>query len=140
MAITASKIVGYAVVRAGPNLAVSKIVGYAVVKPGPNLAVAKVVGYAVVTQLRIDGVIPQPINASGQGITIYGSGFLATPTVSIDGSAATSVVLVSGSVITCTTPALTPGIHVLTVTNGDGKTININVYVGTRVTITALFS
>jgi len=57
--------------------------------------------------------------AGGSPITINGSGFAAGATVSVGGSAATNVVVVSAIKITAKTPAHTAGAVNVTVTNTD---------------------
>lgn len=58
----------------------------------------------------------------GTPVTIEGTGFSSDTTVDIGGAAATSVVIVSSTVLTCVTPARTAGAKTVTVTNsaGDG--------------------
>lgn len=58
----------------------------------------------------------------GTPVTIEGTGFSSDTTVDIGGAAATSVVVVSSTVLTCVTPARTAGAKTVTVTNtaGDG--------------------
>lgn len=58
----------------------------------------------------------------GTPVTIEGTGFSSDTTVDIGGAAATSVVVVSSTQITCVTPARTAGAKTVTVTNsaGDG--------------------
>jgi Carboxypeptidase regulatory-like domain/IPT/TIG domain/Dockerin type I domain len=55
----------------------------------------------------------------GTGITITGTGFLSGATVTVGGTAATNVVVVSATQITATTPAHAPGTVDVTVTNTD---------------------
>ena len=55
--------------------------------------------------------------AGGTAVTITGTGFVATPTVSIGGSAATGVSFVSSTTLTATTPAHAAGLANVTVTN-----------------------
>ncbi len=57
----------------------------------------------------------------GTGMTITGTGFLAGATVSLGGSAATGVTLMSSTSITATTPAHTAGAVYVVVTNTDTK-------------------
>lgn len=61
--------------------------------------------------------------AGGTAITnLAGTGFLTGALVSIGGAAATSVVVVSATQITCVTPARTSGAKNVVVTNLDGQT------------------
>ena len=54
-------------------------------------------------------------------VTISGSGFVATPTVSLGSTALTSVIWVNSTTLTATVPwGLNPGLYPLTVTNPDG--------------------
>lgn len=57
--------------------------------------------------------------AGGTAVTITGTGFVATPTVSIGGSAATGVSFVSSTTLTATTPAHAAGTVNVVVTNPD---------------------
>ncbi|MHC4942090.1 MAG: IPT/TIG domain-containing protein [Planctomycetota bacterium] len=61
--------------------------------------------------------------AGGTAVTIAGAGFTTTPdtTVSFGGTAATSVVVVNASTITCNTPAHVAGAVDVTVTNSNGS-------------------
>lgn len=56
----------------------------------------------------------------GTPVTITGTGFSSDCTVDIGGAAATSVVVVSSTQITCVTPARTAGAKTVTVTNAGG--------------------
>ena len=58
--------------------------------------------------------------AGGTSVTITGTGFVAGATVTFKDSAATNVVVVSGTTITATTPASKPGAATVTVRNPDG--------------------
>lgn len=58
--------------------------------------------------------------SGGTTVTIEGTGFTADCTVDIGGAAATSVVVVSATQITCVTPARTAGAKTVTVTNAGG--------------------
>ena len=59
--------------------------------------------------------------AGGTLLTLSGSGFLAGATVSVGGSAATAVSVVSASTITATTPPHAAGVVSIVVTNVDGR-------------------
>lgn len=61
-------------------------------------------------------------SAGGESVTITGGGFQAGATVTFGAQPATSVVVVSGSTITCTTPAVAEGDVDVVVTNGNGNT------------------
>jgi hypothetical protein len=65
-----------------------------------------------------------PISGSTTGgtpVTITGTGFLPSATVSLGGTAATGVVVVSATSITATTPAHAAGAVNVVVTNSDGQ-------------------
>lgn len=61
--------------------------------------------------------------AGGVSTTITGTNFASGATVTIDGVACTSVVVVSSTVITCVTPAGTAGAKDVVVTSGDAATL-----------------
>lgn len=54
-------------------------------------------------------------------MTITGTGFVSGATVSIGGTAATSVVFVNATTITCKPPAKASGLHTIRVTNPDAQ-------------------
>ncbi|MEI7926141.1 MAG: IPT/TIG domain-containing protein, partial [Chloroflexota bacterium] len=64
-------------------------------------------------------------SAGGTSITITGTGFVSGATVTIGGTAATGVTVVSATSITATTPAGTPGSATVTVRNSDGQAANV---------------
>lgn len=64
---------------------------------------------------------PSGSTAGGTAVTITGTGFVATPTVTFGGSAATSVVFVSSTSLTCVTPAHAAGAVDVVVTNPDAQ-------------------
>ncbi len=64
-------------------------------------------------------------SAGGTSITITGTGFVSGATVTIGGTAATGVTVVSATSITATTPAGTPGGATVTVRNSDGQAANV---------------
>lgn len=57
--------------------------------------------------------------AGGTNVTITGTNFVATPTVTFGGQAATNVAFVNSTTITCTTPAHAAGAVDVVVTNPD---------------------
>src|SRR5262249_44239699 len=59
------------------------------------------------------------LTGGGTGVTIAGTNFVSGATVTFGGTAATSVVVVSGTQITATTPAHAAGAVTVTVTNPD---------------------
>lgn len=59
----------------------------------------------------------------GQALTITGTNFLASPTVTFGGAAATNVVRTSATQITLTTPPGTPGLVDVVVTNSDTQSV-----------------
>lgn len=71
----------------------------------------------------ITGVAPSTGSPSGgTAITITGTDFVTGATVTVGGAACTSVVVVSATSITCTTPAGTEGSADVVVTNADTGT------------------
>jgi hypothetical protein len=74
------------------------------------MAAALLVAGALSAQVAVDSVAPTSGPADGgTAVTITGSGFVAGSTVTIDGQSATNVVVVSGTSITCNTPAQAAG-------------------------------
>jgi len=76
---------------------------------------------------RVEVISLDPVSGSdagGTSVTITGSGFsvasAGTPTVTFGGVAATSIVVVSNTSITCDTPAGTAGDVDVVVTNANG--------------------
>jgi len=60
-------------------------------------------------------------------VTISGSGFVATPAVSLGSTALTSVTWVSATTLTATVPwGLNPGVYPLTVVNPDGGSVTLS--------------
>jgi uncharacterized repeat protein (TIGR02543 family) len=77
----------------------------------------------VISSPTITSVSPSSgTTAGGTAITITGSGFVAGATVTVGGTACTSVVVVSATSITCVTPAGTSGAKDVVVTNTDTGT------------------
>lgn len=71
----------------------------------------------------VAGVTPNTGDAAGgDPVTIHGEGFVPGATVTIGGVAATSVVFVDDSTITCVTPAHAAGAAAVAVTNSVGHT------------------
>jgi photosystem II stability/assembly factor-like uncharacterized protein len=61
------------------------------------------------------------VNTSDSSISVYGTDFISTPTVALDGSPLPQVSWVSSTTLTATVPAGYPvGIYAVTVENGDG--------------------
>ena len=60
-------------------------------------------------------------SSGGTAVTISGTGFAAGATVSLGGTAASNVSVVSSSSITATTPAHAAGAVNVVVTNSDGQ-------------------
>lgn len=76
--------------------------------------------------LGIGTIQPSTVSAAGGAtLTIRGSGFLSTPTVSINGKTAT-VAFKDANTLSVTLPALTPGPQQITITNPDGETISLD--------------
>ncbi len=84
----------------------------------------------------VTSITPNSGSANGgTSVTIAGTGFLAGATVSLGGSAATNVNVVSSTSITATTPAHAAGAVTVTVTNTDAQSDSLtNGY--TYVTVT----
>ena len=57
----------------------------------------------------------------GYTITVTGTGFLGTPTVTFGGTACTNVNLVNSTTLTCTNPAKSAGTVAVAVTNSDSQ-------------------
>lgn len=75
-------------------------------------------GYTYATGPSVTGCAPIAVHSGGGvGLTVTGSGFVAGAAVTLGGAACTSVVVVSGTQITCDAPALAPGLYDLLVTN-----------------------
>jgi hypothetical protein len=74
----------------------------------------------------VTGVSPASgSTAGGQPVTITGSGFSTGATVTLDGQAATSVTVDSGTQITATTPAHAAGaVNVVVTTTGGSSTVS----------------
>jgi Concanavalin A-like lectin/glucanases superfamily/Chitobiase/beta-hexosaminidase C-terminal domain/IPT/TIG domain/Fibronectin type III domain len=76
-------------------------------------------GFTYVTGVTISGVSPSNgPPAGGTAVTITGTSFASGATVTFGGVAATSVVVVSATEITCLTPAGSAGAVTVTVTSG----------------------
>ncbi|MCI0342026.1 MAG: IPT/TIG domain-containing protein [Planctomycetales bacterium] len=85
--------------------------GYIYVAPAPTLA----------------SVAPSSgPTAGGTAVTLTGTGFLAGATVAVGGGAATSVSVVSGTTITCVTPAGSAGAANVVATNPDAQTATLS--------------
>lgn len=94
-------------------------------------------------EFGVTGVNPSsgPI-AGGTAVTITGGGFVATPTVTFGGDAATSVVFVNSTTLTCDTPAHASGAVDVVVTNPDTSTAtgsNAFTYIGAATPAAMLF-
>jgi hypothetical protein len=79
--------------------------------------------------------------AGGTAVSITGTGFDATPTVTFGGESATSVVRVSATNITCVSPAHAAGAVDVVVTNSDAQTgtkTNGYTYLDPAPTVTSL--
>lgn len=86
--------------------------------PSGEVVVSDVIDFAqpVVASLSPTG----GTTAGGTALTITGTGFESGATVDIGGAAATSVVVVSATSITCVTPARSAGARAVTVTTPNG--------------------
>ena len=122
-----SKATGYAVLTVHGG--VSKALAYAVLSTEIRVSVSKAVAYAVVAPAFGPDSPPAPIGvdpasgpaAGGTSVTITGTGFVVGATVTFDTSAATSVVVVSDTEITCVTPAHAVGLVTVTARTDDGR-------------------
>jgi hypothetical protein len=65
---------------------------------------------------------PHGPNMVATSVEVHGAGFLVGATVTFDGNAATSIMVVSPTTIKCDTPALTAGKVAVVVTNPDSAT------------------
>jgi IPT/TIG domain/Viral BACON domain len=83
--------------------------------------------------VTVTGVSPSSgPTAGGTAVTITGTNFLSGATVSFGGNAATSVVVVSSTSITCVTPAGSAGYVTVSVTDSDGTGSESNAYLYTE--------
>jgi len=94
---------------------------YNVVVTNPDTETATLVsGFQYVTSPTVTAVAPWfGLTGGGEGVTITGTGFSSVSGVTFGGSSATSVVTVSGTSLTCDTPAGSAGVCDVVVTNGD---------------------
>jgi hypothetical protein len=77
-------------------------------------------GYTYVAAPTVSSVSPNNgTTAGGTGITVTGTGFVSGATVTLGGTAATSVVVVNGTTMTATTAAHVAGSVTVSVTNAD---------------------
>jgi len=71
----------------------------------------------------VSGVAPSSGSSSGgTSVTITGTGFSAGATATFGGTAATGVSVLSPTSLTCSTPARSPGLVDVSVSNADGQT------------------
>lgn len=81
---------------------------------------------AISSELTVTAMSPSSgTTTGGTALTITGTNFETPPTVTIGGVAATSVVLVSSTSITCVSPALGTGTYDVVVTNPDGTSATL---------------
>src|SRR5208282_3950147 len=82
-------------------------------------------GFTYVGNLTVSSVSPNSgSTAGGTAVTITGTNFATGATVTFGGTAATNVVVVSGTQITATTPASSAGAVTVTVTvNGQSGSL-----------------
>ncbi len=95
------------VVTNGDTATVTGTAAYLYVVPPPSL-------YSVTPEVGP--------TAGGTAVTIRGIDFVAVSGVTFGGVAATAVVTVNSTTVTCTTPAHARGPVVVTMTNGDAQT------------------
>jgi len=78
-------------------------------------------GFQYITSPTVTSVSPWfGLTTGGESVTITGTGFSSVSGVTFGGSSATSVVTVSGTSVTCNTPARSEEVCNVVVTNGDG--------------------
>jgi hypothetical protein len=81
-------------------------------------------GFTFVAPPTITNISPSTgIKTGGDTITITGTNFVSTPTVTIGGTSATNVTFVNSTTLTVTTPAHSSGAVNVVVTNPDTQTI-----------------
>jgi len=91
----------------------------------PQNAALTIVQLAAVP-LGIGTIQPLTVPAAGDAmLTIRGSGFVNTPTVAINGKAAT-VTFKDANTLSVTIPSLAAGPQQITITNPDGKTVSLD--------------
>lgn len=81
-------------------------------------------GFTYVAAPTISSVTPSSgLEDGGTNITITGTGFQDTPTITIGGNSATAILFVSSVSLTCTVPAHVAGAVNVVVTNPDGQAV-----------------
>jgi hypothetical protein len=76
--------------------------------------------------LGIGSIVPSTVSAAGGvALTIRGSGFQPTTTLSINGKSV-SITVKDANTIQLTTPALIPGPQQITFTNLDGESVSLD--------------
>ena len=118
------------------NSSVSKTAMIFEVKGGTSQVEANAPGTVIFDNFEVASNVPAPTVTSisptsgttsgGTSVTITGTGFLSGATVSIGGTAATSVTVVSSTSITATTPAHSAGTVNVVVTNTDSQSGTLN--------------
>ena len=118
------------------NSNVVKTAMYFEVKGGTSQVEANAPGIVIFDNFEVASNTPAPTVSSispssgstsgGTPVTITGTGFLTGATVSIGGTAATNVAVVSANSITATTPAHSAGTVNVVVTNTDSQSGTLN--------------
>lgn len=98
------------------NATTISISGFNITNSGNNT------GWDFPTATSVTGQNPQT-TAGGKSITITGTNFVATPTVTVGGTSATSVVFVSATTLTAVAPAKTAGSYDVVITNPDSQSV-----------------
>ncbi|MFO0599593.1 MAG: IPT/TIG domain-containing protein [Myxococcaceae bacterium] len=108
-----------------PSVAVAGVVDVTVVNDNQTAVLTQAFTYLYPVP-TVTNIVPNTGYASGgTAITINGGNFFTGATVSIGGTAATSVVRVSATRITCTTPAGMAGPADVRITNTDAQFVNV---------------
>ncbi|HET6890238.1 MAG TPA: IPT/TIG domain-containing protein, partial [Pyrinomonadaceae bacterium] len=129
MPATNVTVVGSTSINATTPAHASGSVNVVVTNPGGENG-TKTNGYLYVAPIPppvVNGVSPNSgSTAGGTSISISGSQFAISATVSIGGTAATNVTVVNSTSITATTPIHAAGTVAVTVTNPDGQSGTLN--------------
>ena len=94
----------------------------------PSGSVTGTAAFAFYTSPTVTGFSTIPYGGSGGSVTITGTNFTAGSTVTVGGTAATSVVVNNATSITCTFPAKATGSYTVTVTSAGGSGSNTCTY------------
>src|SRR5436190_8433850 len=118
------------------------LVGVSVTNPDTQSATLANAFTYIAPAPTVSGVSPASgAAAGGTLLTISGTGFAAGATVTVGGTAATGVTVVSGTTITATAPAHASGSVSVTVTNADSQSAtraNAFTFLGPQPTVTGI--